>query len=197
MAGKEARMASALFGVVAGMLVVGGMLGAVPDAAAEPESPAARCADLAGDLQIEPALQPLVIEMCRSSSTFRRQVARLADADRVTVTVRQVVLPSTSAWRAQAAITRVGSEVQSVDVQVHAGGSRRLVAELIAHEFEHILEQLDGVDLKGWVGRSGVRRVGTGERDSPIATERARRVGRIVANEYMAANAGIAALKVR
>jgi hypothetical protein len=196
MAGKEARMASALLGVVAGMLVVGGMLGAVPDAAAEPESPAARCADLAGTLQIEPVLQPLVIEMCRGSSTFRRQVARLADADRLTVTVRQVVFPSTATWRAQAAIRRVGSEVQSVDVLVHAGG-RRLVAELIAHEFEHILEQLDGVDLKRWVGRSGVRRIGSGQRDSPIETERARRVGRDVANEYMAANAGIAALQVR
>ena len=120
-------MASALLGVVAGMLVVGSVLGAVPDAAAEPESPAARCADLAGHLQIEPALQPLVIEMCRGSATFRRQVARLADAEGLTVTVRQVVFPSTSAWRAQAAIRRVGSEVQSVDVQVHAG-ARRLVA---------------------------------------------------------------------
>jgi hypothetical protein len=189
-------MASASLAVVAGMLVVGGMLGAVPDAAAEPESPAARCADLAGHLQIEPALQPLVIEMCRRSSTFRRQVARLADADGLTVTVRQVVFPSTSAWRAQAAIRRVGSEVQSVDVQVHAG-ARRLVPELIAHEFEHILEQLDGVDLKGWVGRSGVRRVVSDQRDSPIETERARRVGRIVANEFMSANAAIAALKVR
>src|SRR5215203_1573591 len=141
MAGKEARMASAMVGVVTGMLVMGGMLGALPDAAAEPESPAAHCADLAGNLQIEPALQPLVIEMCGGSSTFRRQMARLADADRLTVTVRQVVFPSMSAWRAQAAITRVGSEVRSVDVQVHAGGGRRLVAELIAHEFEHILEQ--------------------------------------------------------
>ena len=64
-------------------------------------------------------------------------------------------------WRAQAAITRVGGEVRSVNVLVPAGG-HRLLAELIAHEFEHVLEQLDGVDLQRWVGRSGVRRAAGG-----------------------------------
>jgi hypothetical protein len=67
----------------------------------------------------------------------------------------------------------------------------RQIVELIAHEFEHILEQLDGIDLTRWIGRSGVHRVGGGETDRPIETQRAQRMGRIVAGEYAAAPAAI------
>jgi hypothetical protein len=187
-------MASAMVGVVAGVLMAGISMGAPPGASADPAAAAARCEALAGGLQIGSELQPVVIDLCRRSSTFRRQMARLADAERLTVTVRQVVFPPTASWRAQAAITRVGGQVRSVNVLVPAGG-QRLVAELIAHEFEHVLEQLDGVDLQRWVGRSGVRRVGTDQSDSPIETERAIQVGRLVAGEFVAATAEITALR--
>ena len=76
-------------------------------------------------------------------------------------------------------------------------GDARLVAELIAHEFEHILEQLDGVDLNRWVGHSGVRRVGGNREGSPIETERACQVGRLVAGEYMGSPGGAHGVKVR
>ena len=139
-----------------------------------------------------------MVDLCRRSPTFRRQVARLADVDGLTVTVHRLMLPppSTALWRAQTLITRVGGLVRSADVQVPSGDAR-LMAELIAHEFEHILEQLDGVDLKRWVGRSGVRRVGADREGSPIETERAQQVGRLVAGEYAAAAAEITAFKVR
>ena len=161
-------------------------------------SPAARCEVMAGSLHIAPPLRGVVVDLCRRSPTFRRQVARLTDADGLTVTVHRLVLPppSTALWRAQTLITRVGGLVRSADVQVPAGDAR-LMAELIAHEFEHILEQLDGVDLKRWVGRSGVRRVGADREGSPIETERAQQVGRLVAGEYAAAAAEITAFKVR
>jgi hypothetical protein len=161
-------------------------------------SPATRCEVMAGSLRIAPVLRGVVADLCRRSPTFRRQVARLTDADGLTVTVQRLVVPPTSAslWRAQTMITRVGGRVRSADVQVPAGDAR-LVAELIAHEFEHILEQLDGVDLRRWLGRSGVRRVGADREGSPIETERAHEVGRIVAGEYAAAAAELTALKVR
>ena len=159
-------------------------------------SPAARCEVMAGSFRIAPELRDIVADLCRRSSTFRRQVARLTDADGLTVTVRQVVVPAAAAWRAQAAMTRVGGQLRAANVQVDAGGTREL-AELIAHEFEHILEQLDGVDLKQWVGRSGVRRVGPDREDGPFETERARRVGRLVAGEYAAGAPEITAFKVR
>jgi len=136
-------------------------------------------------------LHDVVADLCRRSPTFRRQVARLADADGLTVTVRLGAFQPTSSWRAQTVITQVGGHVRSADVQVPAGDGR-LVAELIAHEFEHILEQLDGVDLKRWVGSSGVRRVGAPE-TGPIETERANQVGRLVAGEYAGAGAELTA----
>ena len=138
-------MASAMAGMVAGVLMVGVALGALPEAAADPVSPAARCEDLAGGLQITPWLQPIVADVCRRSPTFRRQVARLSDVDGLTVTVHRLMLPqpATALWRAQTLITRVGGQVRSADVQVPSGDAR-MMAELLAHEFEHILEQLDG-----------------------------------------------------
>jgi hypothetical protein len=159
-------------------------------------SPAARCEVMAGSFRVAPELRDIVLELCRRSSTFRRQVARLSDADGLTVTVQQVVFPPTAAWRAQAAMKRVRGQLRSASVRVDAGGVQQ-VAELIAHEFEHILEQLDGVDLKRWVGRSGVRRVGPDHDDAPYETERARRVGRLVAGEYAAGAPEITAFKVR
>jgi hypothetical protein len=201
---KEARMAAAMVAAVAGWFVVGVTLAAPAGAlAGGPEganavgwqSPAARCEAMARDLRIAPELHPIVADLCRRSSTFRRQVARLSDEDGLVVTVEQMVIPSTSPWRAQSAIARVGGHVRTADVQVPAGDSR-LVAEMMAHEFEHILEQLDGIDLKQWVGHSGVWRTGTGSGDEPIETERARQVGRLVAGEYVAAAAAMTARRM-
>jgi hypothetical protein len=54
-------------------------------------------------------------------------------------------------------------------------------AELMAHEFEHIVEQLDGVDLpvRAAVPGSGVRACS----DGSYETIRAARIGRLVADE--------------
>ena len=181
-------LASALVFAVVGGSDAGGAAGW--------RSPATRCEVMAGTLRVPPALHGVVADLCRRSPTFRRQVARLTDAEGLTVTVHLVPVPPTSSWRAQTVIARVAGLVRSADVRVPLGDAR-LVAELIAHEFEHILEQLDGVDLKRWVGRSGVRRVGADRVDAAIETERARQVGRLVAGEYMAAAAELTAFKVR
>jgi hypothetical protein len=196
--GRERREGNVIVPALASALVFAVAGGPEAGSAGGWRSPATRCEVMAGSLRVAPPLRGVVVDLCRRSPTFRRQVARLTDADGLTVTVTRLVMPpaSTSLWRAQTLITRVGGLVRSADVQVPAGDAR-LVAELIAHEFEHILEQLDGVELKRWVGRSGVRRVGADREGSPIETERARRVGRLVANEYAAGAAEITALKVR
>ena len=53
--------------------------------------------------------------------------------------------------------------------------------ELLAHELEHVIEQLDGIDLaaKATVARSGVRNCA----DGTFETSRAVRVGALVALE--------------
>jgi hypothetical protein len=153
----------------------------VPPASAAWRSPAVRCEAMTVGLRIAAALRPILAEMCRRSPTFRRQVARLASERDLVVTITETAFPQRTPWRALTAIDCFSGRVRSADVQVQPGDPRA-VAELIAHEFEHILEQLDGVALSRWIGRSGVHRIG---RDGPIETERARQVGLLVAGEYL------------
>ena len=93
-------------------------------------------------------------------------------------------------------MTRLDGQLRTAIVEVPVGDPMAVV-ELLAHEFEHIVEQLDGVDLASWAGRSGVRRVGGSDRDGAFETERARQIGRRVAGEYLAADAELTAFKAR
>jgi hypothetical protein len=125
-------------------------------------------------LEITDELRELVHRMWRTSPTFRRQCARLL-ASSVRVVVR--VDPTVRA-RAYA--------VTTVDVRdgfVRAAGTRLGVVqpEYLAHELEHVLEQLDAVDLR-WAVKNGV----AGARETPsgaLETVRAIAVGRLVAEE--------------
>src|SRR4051794_28586959 len=104
----------------ASALVVAVAGGSEPGNAGGWRSPAARCEAMAGSLRVPAALHGVVADLCRRSPTFRRQVARLTEADGLTVTVRLVVLPSTSPCRAQTVIAQVDGQVRSADVQVPA-----------------------------------------------------------------------------
>jgi len=160
-----------------------------------PAAPAARCEALAARLRVAPRLKPVVADMCRRAPTFRRQVVRLTQQAGLAITVEPGDFPIGGRARASTAIARVDGGLRSADVLVRPGDSLAVV-ELIGHEFEHILEQLDGVDLGAWVGHNGVHRVG-GDDSAPIETERAQQVGRLVASEYAAAGAETTALRVR
>jgi hypothetical protein len=156
------------------------------DAPAAWRSPVTRCQAHAATLRIAPALRPIVADLCRRSPTFRRQVTRLAAESDVVVTVEQRSFPNTASWRAHTAMTKVAGRLRSADVAIRPGDPF-LVAELLGHEFEHVLEQLDGVQLASWVGRSGVYRIGHDRDDGPVETARAQEVGRLVAREYAGA----------
>ena len=101
--------------------------------------------------------QPLIVEMLARSPTFRRQCARLAAATNLTVLVRSDLPAGTRAG----ALTSIQPRgLGKIEAFVRVGMSHR-TAELIAHEIEHIIEQLDGVDLraKSRLPASGVRHV--------------------------------------
>ncbi|MEO5820455.1 MAG: hypothetical protein ABIT71_08100 [Vicinamibacteraceae bacterium] len=159
-------------------------------------APSVRCEALAAGLRIAPVLRPVVAGMCQRAPTFRRQVVRLARQPGLEVTVATGAFESRGRARARTAMTRVDGQLRSARVEV-PGGDPALLAELVAHEFEHILEQLDDVDLASWAGRSGVYRVGGSDQEGPFETERARQVGRLVAGEYLSAGAEMTAFKVR
>src|SRR5262245_34616033 len=99
-----------------------------------------------------------MVELLRRSDTFRSQCARLAGAPRVHV--RIAIVLDLEGGRAQTAIHRYASGAIRADVDVVFGENYR---ELLAHEFEHIIEQIEGVDLRheaiegrAWLLRGGV-----------------------------------------
>jgi len=127
--------------------------------------------DRAPNLIVGSAHQPLIAEMLARSPTFRRQCARLAAATNLTVLVRSD-LPAGA--RAGALTSIQPTSQGKIDAYVRVGMSHR-TAEFIAHEIEHIIEQLDGVDLraKSRLPASGVRHVwdlGAYETTRAIAT---------------------------
>lgn len=147
-----------------------------------PSSVTALCRDLPR-VRVDPHLRPIVVDMCRRSPTFRRQLARIAEEPRLLVTIDAWRTRWSDRARAGTRLDRQLGSLRSAEVKVRVDESDRVV-ELIAHEFEHILEQLDDIDLNLWVGRSGVYRVDRNDRTGAIETARARHVGRQVAEEY-------------
>jgi hypothetical protein len=82
-----------------------------------------------------------------------------------------------SGYRAFTNIRRFGREIRA-DVHLPPG---RWLTELVAHEFEHLLEQIEGLNLRvlSRTRGSGVREI---EREL-FETDRAIRAGRVVEAE--------------
>lgn len=111
---------------------------------------------VAQNITVAPMYQPIIRSMLERSATFRRQWARIARATDLTIELR--CEPT----------TKLGAAAATTTIQRHLGQPTRAVvvispvgrtAELIAHELEHVIEQLDGIDLqrKADVRGSGVR----------------------------------------
>src|SRR5688572_5884552 len=154
------------------------MLGVVLCGALLSAEPAYQCQQpgLPPNVELSHDLRHVLQRLKVRSPTFRTQCDRLADARNLRVIVKvDVSIPRRC--RAFTIIRRYGHQIRA-DVHVPPG---RGLTELIAHEFEHVLEQVEGVDLRllARTRGSGVREV---EREL-FETERAVRVGRIVADE--------------
>jgi hypothetical protein len=134
---------------------------------------------LAPNLTVTPLYQPTVQDMLRRSPTFRRQCARIASAVGLMVDVRSE--PSRSTAAAWTTIRRPSDDVMHASVIVTPVGR---TAELIAHELEHVIEQLDGVNLKqkASIHASGVRHCACGAEET-FETTRAIATGLRVARE--------------
>jgi hypothetical protein len=116
--------------------------------------------------------------MLRRSATFRSQCWRITTAANLVVTLQSGMRPAPSGVRARTRMSRAGRQlVATVEIS-----TPEQPEELIAHELEHIIEQLDGVDLaaKADADKTGVKR---GASEQTFETVRATRVGRAVAAE--------------
>lgn len=134
---------------------------------------------LPANLKVPSMYQAYVESMVRWSPTFRRQCLRLANAPWLTV-----VLERLEAHPSEMARARTRFSTDSVGRRTATMAIRSLddQVELIAHELEHVIEQLDGVDLRA---RATLPATGVHSRDDnrEFETIRAIRAGRAVSEE--------------
>ena len=118
------------------------------------------------------AFHSLVAGMWRDSPTFKRQCLRLAAEPTLTVTLSFDALGRSSA-RAATWMSFKSGALRRANVVLFSIAD---ATELIAHEIEHVIEQLDGIALTGECGRI------TGH-SGRIETCRAAEAGKQVASE--------------
>ena len=133
---------------------------------------------LPANLTFPDFFRPTIESMLERSPSFRRQCLRIGLTPALLVRLTNVQTNTLSGPRARTSISR-GAEGRIVaNVSI-----RRIddLPELIAHELEHVIEQLDGVNLRT---RSALSGTGVWNcDDGSFETTRAVRVGRAVANE--------------
>jgi hypothetical protein len=133
-------------------------------------------------------IRQLAAEMWQGSPTFRRQSARLAAAPGLQITIRQGVPKRDATTRAETTCRRAAGVLVHADVWIPYGIE---AYELLAHELEHVIEQLDELDLPALERQSGSG-VWASTRGQ-FETVRATAVGRIVAREMWNRPAVVAA----
>ena len=193
------QLAGRVAGCHIGMIALITLLSAAPDATADPQtgehamSTTTRTVIARGvahanvetpllprNLLLPEIVRPLAELMWRRSPTFRRQCARLAENAAVIVHIQL----DSRARHGRHALTRVSRHDPGLTAMVKIELRRpELYVELIAHELEHVLEHIDGVDLPRLAHQrlNGVMNSG-GEYE----TARARAVGQAVVREMAA-----------
>jgi hypothetical protein len=137
--------------------------------------------ELPANFSVHAFYLPLVQSMLRQSPTFRRQCLRIASAGRLTVVLQSDPPRHDCRVRAWTRILRAPHGRLLAIVQVGEPGR---AVELIAHELEHVIEQLDGIDLrsKARLASTGVRACDCGD-SGAFETDRASSIGLNVARE--------------
>ncbi len=132
------------------------------------------------NLVISDAYRQLVESMLRDSPTFRRQCVRIAGEPLLTVYVNIQPPPWPSGIRAATHVSRQPNGRLSAHIAIAPLND---VIELLAHEFEHVIEHLDGVDLAALAAlpRTGVHQ--QDEMHAAFETVRATYIGRKVTAE--------------
>ena len=148
------------------------------------QAPPPPCTVLPPNIQVSRFMEPAVAALLRTSGTLQRQCAAIAAAPAVHVLVTTTAgLQPRSTFRARATITRTpcGGLRARIELPLHDDH-----AELLAHELEHVLEQMDGVDLAA-VARAGG---GAASEVAPgvFETRRAREAGLAASREVHGAS---------
>jgi hypothetical protein len=94
----------------------------------------------------------LVEVMLRRSATFRRQCVRIAAEPRLKVVVEMSPQSFGPGIRAITRIRRTSSGSLAAEIQINSADDE---VELLSHELEHVIEQLDQIDLRSKAAQSG------------------------------------------
>ena len=134
-----------------------------------------------GIVQCSPEVRVQIERMLAQSPTFRSQYQRVLDHPRLVIAAVLDPTINGRSFRARSTIRRYTSGLVVVHMAIAPG---RHVAEFVAHEFEHVLEKLEGLDLTDMAERgvAGIWFSGP----SLIETSRAARAGRAVVDEMRA-----------
>jgi len=131
-----------------------------------------------GVIQLTPDIQRRVEAMLERSPTFREQYQRILHTPLVIITARVEAAVLSTSFRARSTIRRYGSGLLIVLMEIAPGANQ---AQWIAHEFEHVVEQLDGIDVGADAAAGHRHSWYTGDR--AVETLRAVRAGRQVEDE--------------
>jgi hypothetical protein len=145
-----------------------------PAGAATPAPP-----ELPSNFQLDEILQPVVSALLTRSPTFRRQWEIINASPLVRVRVLSIILlQDESRARARGEVSRYADGPMRATIEVPSATD---LTELLPHELEHVIEQLEGVDLPGLAerGTPGVVEV----RRGVYETARARAAGLQVVRE--------------
>jgi hypothetical protein len=137
------------------------------------------CAALPSSIQVDAMLESVVNDLLASSPTLARQCERIEAAGNVRVSIRALPKGDESCCRARTTIRRFASGAIIAWIEIPTLRRWLEHAELFGHEFEHVLEQMDMVDLAGPLDQGGGSRLW----DGAYETARARRAGETVALE--------------
>lgn len=157
------------------MRIAGVMLNLAVFAVPAAAETVARRAAAPANMTMDGDVREFVEEMAALSPTLRRQFAVIAAAPaRVDVRVSGVPLPASS--RALTTIRKYESGYLHAEISLPVNSDQ---VELLAHELEHVVEQIERVDL------TALERAGQAWRDSwgVFETERAHAAGHAAADE--------------
>jgi len=129
-------------------------------------------------LQLSSEIRARVEEMRRASPTFRQQYQRMIESPQLLLRGRIDPALVGRSFRARTTLVRYTSGLIVASIEIGPGGQQ---AEWIAHEFEHVLERLEGMDLPALAQQRAPGIWFSG--GDMIETNRAVRAGRAVIDE--------------
>ena len=154
------------------------LVASAPSSFADPLAGSRARLAIPDSVQFCPEILTRVEQMLAQSATFRGQFRRVVERPRLVLTATIDPALVNRSFRARSTIRRYDSGLMVVTMVIAPGAH---LDEFIAHEFEHVLEQLEGLNLREMAERREAGAWFSGP--DTVETNRAMRAGRAVSDE--------------